>query len=333
MSLRHARSARHAVLCLAVAVLAALAALGAAAPRVSAYGTYLHGGITDCGVCHTDNHANWPPASEKCLTCHTGYALADISSTCWTCHTPGQDMAAARVDGACTATCHLAAGGSVQHAAHDGRPAACTQCHPPSPSLSDPGGSPHHTVPPPPVPSVASFLPVSGAAGTQVTVVGTGFTRATAVTFGGVPAAVFRVVSDAEVSAVVPVGAVSGPIAVTTRGGTGASATGFVVPGLVTPALTIAARPGALRRGGLVRVAGALTPRSLAGARVGLTTQRRTGASWTLVKTAGVTAAADGSYAWSWRPGRTGSYRVRASLPAAGGHAAAGSAWAAFRVR
>jgi uncharacterized repeat protein (TIGR03803 family) len=79
------------------------------------------------------------------------------------------------------------------------------------------------------VPSIASFSPTSGPVGTSVTITGNSFTKATSVTFGGVAATSYQVISDTEVKALVPNGAVTGPIAVTTAGGTGTSATNFTV--------------------------------------------------------------------------------------------------------
>jgi len=77
-------------------------------------------------------------------------------------------------------------------------------------------------------PEVTGFSPTSGPVATPVTITGHGFTGATAVTFGGV-AASFTVAGDATVQSQVPTGAVSGPIAVTTPGGTGTSKTNFTV--------------------------------------------------------------------------------------------------------
>jgi hypothetical protein len=148
-----------------------------------------------------------------------------------------------------------------------------------------------------------------------------------------VRAPVFRVISDTEIATYVPVGALSGPVAVTTLGGTGTSTAGFSVPGLVKPALTLSAAPATLRRGAQVHVAGALTPLSLAGDRVAITVQRRAGSSWAQAAAAGVTAAADGSFSWAWRPPKHGSYRVRALVPAGDGHSTARSEWDSFRVR
>jgi uncharacterized repeat protein (TIGR03803 family) len=79
------------------------------------------------------------------------------------------------------------------------------------------------------VPSITSFSPTSGPVGTAVTITGNSFTKATSVTFGGVAATSYQVISDTEVKALVPTGAVTGPIAVTTSGGTGISATNFTV--------------------------------------------------------------------------------------------------------
>jgi IPT/TIG domain len=79
------------------------------------------------------------------------------------------------------------------------------------------------------VPAIASFTPTSGPVGTSVAISGTSFTGTTKVTFGGVAATSLQVISDTEVDALVPTGAVTGPIAVTTAGGTATSATKFTV--------------------------------------------------------------------------------------------------------
>jgi uncharacterized repeat protein (TIGR03803 family) len=79
------------------------------------------------------------------------------------------------------------------------------------------------------VPSITSFSPASGPVGTSVTITGNSFTKVTSVTFGGVAATSYQVISATEVKALVPTGAVTGPIAITTPGGTGTSATNFTV--------------------------------------------------------------------------------------------------------
>ena len=78
-------------------------------------------------------------------------------------------------------------------------------------------------------PTVTSFTPTSGPAGTPVTVTGSAFTGATSVTFGGASAS-YVVDSNTQISATVPAAATTGPIAVTTPSGTGTSANSFTVP-------------------------------------------------------------------------------------------------------
>src|SRR5215469_434290 len=65
-------------------------------------------------------------------------------------------------------------------------------------------------------PTVSSFTPASGAAGVTVTISGSAFTGASSVTFNGVAANNFTVNSGTEITATVPTGASSGPIAVQT---------------------------------------------------------------------------------------------------------------------
>ena len=77
--------------------------------------------------------------------------------------------------------------------------------------------------------TVTAFSPAGGPVGTTVTITGTDFTGASAVAFHGTPAATFTVVSANKITAVVPVGATTGTISVTTPGGVGVSATAFTV--------------------------------------------------------------------------------------------------------
>jgi hypothetical protein len=82
---------------------------------------------------------------------------------------------------------------------------------------------------PPAAPVIDAFSPASGPAGTVVTIKGAGLGAATAVTFNGTPASSFTIDSDAQIRAIVPDGASSGKLHVTTSGGSGASAASFVV--------------------------------------------------------------------------------------------------------
>lgn len=78
------------------------------------------------------------------------------------------------------------------------------------------------------IPVVSSFTPGSGPVGTQVTIMGSGFTGATKVSFGGVNAT-YTVNSGTKISATVPGGAKTGKIAVKTAGGNAPSKTKFTV--------------------------------------------------------------------------------------------------------
>ncbi|RZL13330.1 MAG: T9SS type A sorting domain-containing protein [Hymenobacter sp.] len=78
-------------------------------------------------------------------------------------------------------------------------------------------------------PDNLSFSPASGPVGTSVVVTGTNLTGTTAVTFNGTPASGFVVNSATQLTVTVPTGAGTGPVAVTTPGGTVASATAFSV--------------------------------------------------------------------------------------------------------
>ena len=77
-------------------------------------------------------------------------------------------------------------------------------------------------------PTITSFTPDNGVAGTTVTITGTDFTGATAVKFNGVEAT-FTVNSATQITATAP-SASSGIITVTTAAGTGPSTTSFSYP-------------------------------------------------------------------------------------------------------
>lgn len=79
------------------------------------------------------------------------------------------------------------------------------------------------------LPTITSFSPSSGPVGTSVVLTGTGFNGTTAVKFGTLSATNFVVNSSTQITVVVPVGAVSNKISVTTPGGTVTTTTNFVV--------------------------------------------------------------------------------------------------------
>lgn len=78
-------------------------------------------------------------------------------------------------------------------------------------------------------PQIESFTPESGRVGKQVTITGLSLTQTTGVAFGGVAATAYRVASDTKVIATVPADAQTGPISVSTQGGSTTSTTSFTV--------------------------------------------------------------------------------------------------------
>ena len=80
-----------------------------------------------------------------------------------------------------------------------------------------------------PPPTITSFTPVSGWIGASVVISGTFFGSVSAVTFNGTAATTYTVDSDTQITAVVPAGATSGRIAVTSANGTALSATDLII--------------------------------------------------------------------------------------------------------
>src|SRR6476619_6584908 len=97
-------------------------------------------------------------------------------------------------------------------------------------------------------PTLTGFSPTvgipaspGGTSGTLVTFTGTGLTGVTSVSFGGVLASVFTTGTGTSLTAYVPLGAVTGPVTVTTPGGIASSAAAFTVygpPGILSFAPT-----------------------------------------------------------------------------------------------
>ena len=78
-------------------------------------------------------------------------------------------------------------------------------------------------------PQIKSFTPTSGPVGTTVTITGVSLKQTTEVTFDGVAATAFTVDSATKVTVMVPAGANTGTIAITTPGGTATSTASFTV--------------------------------------------------------------------------------------------------------
>jgi hypothetical protein len=82
---------------------------------------------------------------------------------------------------------------------------------------------------PKPLPAVTGLYPSSGAVGQKVLLWGDYLLGATSVTFNGTPSAGVSTTSVHSVSAIVPAGATSGPVTVTTRNGTSTTTQSFTV--------------------------------------------------------------------------------------------------------
>jgi hypothetical protein len=80
-------------------------------------------------------------------------------------------------------------------------------------------------------PTVTTFTPTYGPRDTPVTITGSNLLDASAVTIAGKPVQSFSVVSATAITAVAPAGSATGPISVTTPGGTVASTHKFVLLG------------------------------------------------------------------------------------------------------
>jgi hypothetical protein len=88
-------------------------------------------------------------------------------------------------------------------------------------------------------PGINSFSPTSGVPGTTVTVTGLNFTGATAVLLAANTPATFTLVSSTSLTFIVPAGAASGTIAISTPVGTAISGTNFTVTAAPATAPTI----------------------------------------------------------------------------------------------
>lgn len=96
-----------------------------------------------------------------------------------------------------------------------------------TPAGSGTSASVFTVAPPPPV--VSSFTPTSGLVGTKVTVTGNNFTGATSARIAGGSSAAVTVNSATKLSFVVPAGATSGTVQITSSAGSGSSTASFTV--------------------------------------------------------------------------------------------------------
>ena len=96
---------------------------------------------------------------------------------------------------------------------------------------------------PGPAPTISGFSPARGAAGASVTLTGTNLSDVDAVSFAGT-AASFKVKSDTEVKAAVPLTAIDGPISVSAPDSTATSSSAFEVKPTITSFSPASGPPG-----------------------------------------------------------------------------------------
>jgi hypothetical protein len=82
-----------------------------------------------------------------------------------------------------------------------------------------------------------------------------------------------------------------------------------------------------------VTAKGTVRPTSLAGRKVTLTVQKKSGTKWVKVKTAAATLSATGAYRWKYKPTKKGAYRVHATIAKTATTAAATTKWRSFKVK
>lgn len=104
-------------------------------------------------------------------------------------------------------------------------------------------------------PTVSSLTPAAGSPGSVVLLGGSNLTNATNVQFNGVSAAGYTVNSSSQIAAVVPAGAATGKISVTTIAGTGISTANFTITSAPAPTISNLS-PGSALRGATVVVTG-----------------------------------------------------------------------------
>lgn len=133
----------------AVLLAAVVLALAFTASPASAFSAWQHDGAIGCDACHGQG----TPTDATCQNCHTGFKSFP-GETCWSCHAPGQDTSTLSTpSSACSQQCHL--WNEAQKAyitpfshgtnPHLGSTPECLDCHSTSPSVTDPGSSPHHS--------------------------------------------------------------------------------------------------------------------------------------------------------------------------------------------
>ena len=317
--------------------------------------------LADCARCHDGGIATARKSHSvlACSTCHTGMGVPEVPAVCAPCHS-------AREFGSATCTsCHSLSGMMGREQIHNATPTAgiaCTTCH--AAHNADLGTcqtchgkvpEAHHGVIAPK--SSVLTLEASPSAlkpGTRAELRGV-LTDGVGEPLAGVQlllqerrlpdgafvdVATLSTVADGSIAQRVQ------PVAGTEyravyRGAS--SAATIARPAIAKASVTVAqavrlrARPTTVRRGAKVRLSGTVAPAAqklgAAPGRVSLRIERKSGSRWRRVAAKSVTASTSGTYSWSWKAKKAGTYRIRATAAATSGVRDGVSRWVKMKVR
>jgi hypothetical protein len=102
---------------------------------------------------------------------------------------------------------------------------------------------------------------------------------------------------------------------------------------IITTKVTAKVAPTTIRLGKTVKASGLATPATtLTGKKVALRVDFKKGTAWVKVKSTTATVKSTGAYAWTYKPGKKGAYRVTASISATAKYKASKSKAMAFKV-
>jgi hypothetical protein len=108
---------------------------------------------------------------------------------------------------------------------------------------------------------------------------------------------------------------------------------GVTPPGPVATTVSLKVAPKSIKLKKSVKATGAVTPiADLAGKKVALKAEMKKGAKWVKAKTGSVVVSATGTYSWTYKPAKKGSYRVTASVAKTAAYNASKSKVMTFKV-
>jgi hypothetical protein len=104
-------------------------------------------------------------------------------------------------------------------------------------------------------------------------------------------------------------------------------------PEPMTTAVSLKVTPTSIKLKKTVKVTGAVTPAAeLAGIKVILKAEMKVGSAWKAAKTTSSVVSATGTYSWTYKPAKKGSYRMTASIVATTDHKGSKSPTRLFKV-